>query len=92
MPRIWSGISTSSGAEEFYLIVTLNTVKDSNDKLQLQEGWVNSHENVRNFFDIQMCDLHVKTSAHGRQQTIKKDSSNFLYGRYIFLPRDLGVL
>lgn len=50
MPRIRSGVSTSSGAEEFYFVVTLNTVKDSNDKLQLQEGWVNSHENARNFF------------------------------------------
>lgn len=60
MPRIQSAISTSSGAEEFYFIVTLNTVKDSNGKLQLQEGWVNSRENARNFFDIQMCDLHVK--------------------------------
>lgn len=60
MPRIQSGISTSSGAEEFCFIVTLNTVKDSNDKLQLRKGWVNSHENARNFFDIQMCDLHVK--------------------------------
>lgn len=60
MPRIRSGISTSTGAEEFYFTVTLNAVKHSNDKLQLQEGWVNSHENARNFFDIQMCDLHVK--------------------------------
>lgn len=60
MPRSQSGISTFSGAEEFYFIVTLNTVKNSNDKLRLQEGWVNSHESARNFFDIQMCDLHVK--------------------------------
>lgn len=60
MPRIWSGISTSSGAEEFYFTLTLNTVKHSNDKLQPQEGWVNSHENARNFFDTEMCHLHVK--------------------------------
>lgn len=58
--RIWSGISTSSGAEEFYFIVTLTTVEDSNDKLQFQEGWTNSPENARNYFDIQMYDLHVK--------------------------------
>lgn len=48
--RIWSGISTSSGAEEFYFIVTLNPVEDSNGKLQLQEGWTNSPESAQNFF------------------------------------------
>lgn len=61
MPRIWSGISTSSGAEEFYFIVILDTKTATMDlfKIQIQEGWINSHENARNFLNIQMCDLHV---------------------------------
>lgn len=28
-------------------------------KIQIQEGWINSQENARNFLNIRMCDLHV---------------------------------